>query len=84
MLLLVVLSGPTLLILSALPNCRHLSGALKEEGEAYFLQKIEVPHGQTLDVIALDTVLLQVGYVSLVSFLCTSLVSFQIAFLNVS
>lgn len=58
-----VLSGSTLLIPSALPNWRYLSGALKEEGETYFLQKIEVPHGQILDVILLDTVLLQVGYV---------------------
>ncbi|KAH6779321.1 hypothetical protein C2S52_010558 [Perilla frutescens var. hirtella] len=35
------------------------SGILKGEGATYFSKKIEVPDGQTLDIIALDTVLLQ-------------------------
>ncbi|XP_057767855.1 uncharacterized protein LOC130988112 [Salvia miltiorrhiza] len=35
------------------------SGALTGEGKTYFSKKIEVPHGQTIDIIALDTVLLK-------------------------
>ncbi|KAH6827593.1 hypothetical protein C2S53_020534 [Perilla frutescens var. hirtella] len=35
------------------------SGILKGERATYFSKKIEVPDGQTLDIIALDTVLLQ-------------------------
>lgn len=46
---------------SATANCRYNSGAFTGEGQTYFSKKIEVPDGQTLDIIMLDTVSLKVG-----------------------
>ncbi|KAK6156601.1 hypothetical protein DH2020_010849 [Rehmannia glutinosa] len=41
-------------------SCRmYTSGALGGQMETYFLKKIKTPYGQTLDIIALDTVLFQ-------------------------
>ncbi|KAL2481170.1 Calcineurin-like metallo-phosphoesterase superfamily protein [Abeliophyllum distichum] len=37
----------------------YTTRALKGEGANYFLQKIKIPYGQTLDIIALNTGLLQ-------------------------
>ncbi|CAI9783072.1 unnamed protein product [Fraxinus pennsylvanica] len=37
----------------------YTTRALKGEGANYFLKKIEIPYGQTLDIIAMDTGLLQ-------------------------
>ncbi|KAL0291002.1 UNVERIFIED_CONTAM: hypothetical protein Scaly_2542000 [Sesamum calycinum] len=37
----------------------YTSGALGGQAQPYFLKKVEIPYGQTLDFIALDTVLFQ-------------------------
>lgn len=39
---------------------RYTTRSLKGEGANYFHKKIEIPYGQTLDIIAVDTGLLQV------------------------
>lgn len=56
-------SDPLLLNATLFRELRNMpwypSGALKGVGETYFSKKIELPDGQTLDIIALDTVLLQ-------------------------
>ncbi|KAL7097209.1 hypothetical protein ACP275_10G129500 [Erythranthe tilingii] len=56
-------SEPLLQNATVFPELRNMPwytcGNLRRQGETYSVTKIEIPHGQTLDIIALDTVLFQ-------------------------